>query len=402
MTLVHTLLKIGLKKKTFRMSHVRRQTIQRLEKELSILSQNTDTNLTFHTTSIDSNIFHWTATINVPSSKSKHSPFEDGTYTLDIQIPDNYPVRPPQVKFVTPMFHPNIDKNGKIDILIFRGGWSPVLTIKRVLLTVLAVLHKPIHIENYLEQIKIKNNDMLKKPCGHNRYRSIVNFKFNEDCVRLYNRNRLLYEEMANDCAVTYANATKQYNLYDTFNAIKQLLLLGFGSNGWFDVEIVVIIYVGIDIIKLNKWSKDLQLDNDMRYKRLLNQKRYININTQVLVIECVCLTGKIIEISVPNNGMIKCIKERIHDNEGIPTDRFLISFKGYVLEDDDIIDHCGIEHRSKVYMLLEYESKCSSVSMVAVRCIHDNDSIRSQRSYTGFHSTSSHVDQSRHNPMSN
>lgn len=38
------------------------------------------------------------------------SPYEAGMFELVVNIPDRYPFQPPQVKFVTPVYHPNIDK----------------------------------------------------------------------------------------------------------------------------------------------------------------------------------------------------------------------------------------------------------------------------------------------------
>lgn len=40
----------------------------------------------------------------------RDSPYESGTFTLLIEIPEKYPFEPPHVKFETPVYHPNIDK----------------------------------------------------------------------------------------------------------------------------------------------------------------------------------------------------------------------------------------------------------------------------------------------------
>ena len=42
------------------------------------------------------------------------SPYAKGLYSLDIQIPERYPFEPPRVRFITPIYHPNIDTEGKI------------------------------------------------------------------------------------------------------------------------------------------------------------------------------------------------------------------------------------------------------------------------------------------------
>jgi ubiquitin-conjugating enzyme (huntingtin interacting protein 2) len=36
------------------------------------------------------------------------TPYEGGTYFVDIRIPTEYPFRPPQMKFETKIWHPNV------------------------------------------------------------------------------------------------------------------------------------------------------------------------------------------------------------------------------------------------------------------------------------------------------
>jgi len=49
-------------------------------------------------------MFTWVASVVGPDE----SPFEGGIYQLRIQFPDQYPKKPPRVRFITEMFHPNI------------------------------------------------------------------------------------------------------------------------------------------------------------------------------------------------------------------------------------------------------------------------------------------------------
>ena len=42
------------------------------------------------------------------------TPWEGGTFKLTMQFNEDYPNRPPVVKFVTKLFHPNIYANGSI------------------------------------------------------------------------------------------------------------------------------------------------------------------------------------------------------------------------------------------------------------------------------------------------
>jgi ubiquitin-conjugating enzyme (huntingtin interacting protein 2) len=36
------------------------------------------------------------------------TPYHGGTFTIDIQIPDNYPFKSPSMKFDTKIWHPNV------------------------------------------------------------------------------------------------------------------------------------------------------------------------------------------------------------------------------------------------------------------------------------------------------
>ena len=61
------------------------------------------------------NIFSWVGTIQ----GGKGTPYEGLSYKLSLHFPSDYPFKPPQVKFETACFHPNVDQSGNIclDIL---------------------------------------------------------------------------------------------------------------------------------------------------------------------------------------------------------------------------------------------------------------------------------------------
>jgi ubiquitin-conjugating enzyme E2 C len=63
----------------------------------------------------EDNIFCWKGTIN----GSKDTVFEGTEYKLSFSFPNDYPFKPPKVKFETVCFHPNVDNYGTIclDIL---------------------------------------------------------------------------------------------------------------------------------------------------------------------------------------------------------------------------------------------------------------------------------------------
>ncbi|KAJ9217168.1 hypothetical protein DTO166G4_1223 [Paecilomyces variotii] len=72
------------------------------------------------------------------------TPYEDGTYFVDIRIPNEYPFRPPIMKFETKVWHPNVSsQTGAICLDTLSSAWSPVLTIKSALLSLQSLLSTP-------------------------------------------------------------------------------------------------------------------------------------------------------------------------------------------------------------------------------------------------------------------
>ena len=109
----------------------------RITKELKDIIKDPPSNCSAGMVSDD--MFRWEATIIGPSD----SPYSGGMFNLDIHFPADYPFKPPKVKFKTPIYHPNINKNGSICLDVLNKNWSPALTISKLLLSISSLLTDP-------------------------------------------------------------------------------------------------------------------------------------------------------------------------------------------------------------------------------------------------------------------
>jgi ubiquitin-conjugating enzyme E2 D/E len=82
---------------------------------------------------------HWKATLIGP----KDTPYMDGIFNLEIEITPSYPFKPPKVRFLTKIYHPNINSSGDICLDILKHNWSPALTLDKLVLSILMLLQCP-------------------------------------------------------------------------------------------------------------------------------------------------------------------------------------------------------------------------------------------------------------------
>lgn len=89
---------------------------------------------------IDDNFYELKGEITGPPG----TPYEGGTFELNIKIPNNYPFQPPEIRFATKVWHVNISSvNGFICLDILKDKWSACLTLRTILLSIQVLLSTP-------------------------------------------------------------------------------------------------------------------------------------------------------------------------------------------------------------------------------------------------------------------
>lgn len=87
----------------------------------------------------ENNIMIWDAVIYGPAD----TPFEDGTFKLQIEFSEEYPNKPPKVKFLSKMFHPNVYSDGSLCLDILQNRWSPSYDVSSILTSIQSLLDEP-------------------------------------------------------------------------------------------------------------------------------------------------------------------------------------------------------------------------------------------------------------------
>ena len=140
--------------------------IKRLSRELSKIKEEAD-KLDGIVIDEPQDILIWNAKIKGPPN----TPYEDGDFDIMLKFDIDYPKRPPSVKFLIPMYHPNIYRDGKICIDILQNEWTPAQNVRTILYSIRSLLMDP-------------------NPSS----------PANREAAELYNKDKTAYENKVRDC----------------------------------------------------------------------------------------------------------------------------------------------------------------------------------------------------------
>lgn len=114
-----------------------KMALKRLTSELKDLTSPTQQRMpsSWQTSTVDDDMFHWRVKMPGPP----HSTYKNGTFLIDLQFPEDgdklgYPMYPPKVSFLTPIYHGNVNvQTGEIESELLGEHWTPALNPAKIL-----------------------------------------------------------------------------------------------------------------------------------------------------------------------------------------------------------------------------------------------------------------------------
>ena len=105
-------------------------SIKRLKKEYGDMQRHPSV-ISYASPTKEEDLYNWRGHI----FGADNTPFAGGIFFIDIKFPEDYPFKGPKLKFLTKVYHPNINLEGTIssshDVFCPSCGigWSPAMTL---------------------------------------------------------------------------------------------------------------------------------------------------------------------------------------------------------------------------------------------------------------------------------
>ena len=117
---------------------------KRIYKEISKIRQissDSDIRITIN----PSNYRHFLVEIDIPQQNQNddNEPYAGGTFIGELFLTKEYPMKPPKWRFLTPIYHPGVDKIGRDCLDILSSKWTPALHIRTICLSLQLMIQEP-------------------------------------------------------------------------------------------------------------------------------------------------------------------------------------------------------------------------------------------------------------------
>ena len=111
---------------------------KRLSKELNDINNDPISGVTIEL--VQDSIVNWNVKIAGPAG----TPYEGGTFVVNVDFSDNYPFKCPNMKFVTKIYHPNIKTDtGEICAEAIKNSWVPTLNAQFIIKMLVELITQP-------------------------------------------------------------------------------------------------------------------------------------------------------------------------------------------------------------------------------------------------------------------
>lgn len=106
-------------------------SLKRISKELAELTESPPAGITVDLVD-ESDLYKWKVLMEGPED----TPYQGGTFLVNLVLPNEYPFKPPTVSFATKIYHPNVSNDDKGSMclgMLKSDEWKPSSRIAAVL-----------------------------------------------------------------------------------------------------------------------------------------------------------------------------------------------------------------------------------------------------------------------------